>query len=118
MTMHLKTRLFSNVFGLLWRENHLGETANKLFKATKTSALVFDAPSTVDRHACANDINSEPFWTQKSNEKIELVDHFSLLIHVVYAEPKCDCMRMKTVMMKPIKQTFYHVSWKHCISCF
>lgn len=51
-------------------------------------------------------------------KKIELVDHFSLLKHVVYAEPKCDCMRMKTVMMKPIKQTFYHVSWKHCISCF
>lgn len=76
MTMHLKTRLFSDVFGLLWRENHLGETANKLFKATKTSALVFDAPSTVDRHACANDINSQPFWTQKSNEKMELVDHF------------------------------------------
>lgn len=42
--------------------------------------------------------------------KVRLVDYY-----VVYAEPKCDCMGMKTVMMKPIKQTFYHVSQKHCI---
>lgn len=38
-----------------------------LLKATETAVLMFDAPLTIDRHACANEIDSKSFWAQKSN---------------------------------------------------
>lgn len=92
MTMHLKFRLFSDVFetfGLFKSENHFLRDC----KQTPDQARhqLFDAPSTIHGCACTRCINSNPFFGKNEASSIKNGARWSFKL-VVYAESKCDCI--------------------------